>query len=294
MSPRPQRILATLAFLVTIALAGGAQAQTQFFALPTAGACDASPNGICFKVTSVIDSATSEAITGIAGGNSSATGVHGTAIRGYGVWGTVSYPNVVFGAGVYGEAVQDGIGVKAKSYSGKGLFAESTTNDAAEFKTPAPGRSAIYAHNDATSGTTWAGFYQTSSPSGHSLHGVNNVGGYAVYSDGPAGGTSAWANLSDRRAKKGIVVISGDEGARIVEAIEPVTYEWRDEKRPGRFTGFIAQNMAEAIPGSTRVDKASGMMMTDYTAAVPPLVAYVKAIEKRLAAAEAKLAAKRR
>jgi hypothetical protein len=79
---------------------------------------------------------------------------------------------------------------------------------------------------------------------------------------------------SDRRLKKNITPLP--EGLRLISALRPVTYEWKDARRKGVHYGFIAQEVEEVLPEIV-LETDHGMKTMDSQAIVPVAV---KAIQE--------------
>lgn len=67
---------------------------------------------------------------------------------------------------------------------------------------------------------------------------------------------AVWANngmiqTSDLRLKKNINPVS--YGLKAVMKIKPVTWEWKNERQPGTFMGFVAQDLLEVVPNAVYV-----------------------------------------
>jgi len=56
---------------------------------------------------------------------------------------------------------------------------------------------------------------------------------------------------SDRRLKKNIAPVS--YGLKDVMKIKPITWEWKNEKQPGTFMGFVAQDLLDVVPSAVYV-----------------------------------------
>jgi hypothetical protein len=67
------------------------------------------------------------------------------------------------------------------------------------------------------------------------------------------GDITGFGNLSDIRLKKNVIDIAQIESLRVVNALRPVTFDWKDDifnesKRNKKDAGFIAQEVEEIIP----------------------------------------------
>jgi hypothetical protein len=75
---------------------------------------------------------------------------------------------------------------------------------------------------------------------------------WAVYSNGWAGGLTAWQNVSDERLKKNVEPI--DNALNKIMKLQGVTYDFKTDAFPGinlpqgRQIGFIAQDVAAVVP----------------------------------------------
>ena len=76
----------------------------------------------------------------------------------------------------------------------------------------------------------------------------DNSNNRTFFSNGPAGGTTAWYNDSDRRLKKNISTI--ENALEKVNKLRGVNYKWKDSKThsDGLQMGFIAQEAEKVIP----------------------------------------------
>ena len=139
--------------------------------------------------------------------------------------------------------------------------------------------------------------------------------GWGMFSDGWAGGTTAWQNVSDARLKTNVATIDGALGT--VLRLRGVTYDFREDNFAelnvgGEQTGFIAQEVEAVLPHLVReanVPASPGTMTDDqrseqptpetvktmsYSSIVPYLVeaikeqqAVIEALEERIRALEA-------
>jgi hypothetical protein len=67
------------------------------------------------------------------------------------------------------------------------------------------------------------------------------------------GDITGFGNLSDIRLKKNVIDIAQMESLRVVNALRPVTFDWKDDifnesKRNKKDAGFIAQEVEQVIP----------------------------------------------
>jgi Chaperone of endosialidase/Collagen triple helix repeat (20 copies) len=141
--------------------------------------------------------------------------------------------------------------------------------------------------------------------------------GWALFSNGWAGGTTAWQNVSDRRLKKNIKTLDGSL-AKIM-SLRGVEYNFDKTNYPGvtldtqtKQLGFIAQEVEEVLPnivreanlysndgpmtnGMIREQNVYKVKTLSYTLIVPVLVeamkeqqAIIEKLEKRIEALENK------
>jgi hypothetical protein len=98
----------------------------------------------------------------------------------------------------------------------------------------------------------------------------------AVYSDANGYLTNS---SSDERLKTDIEPMSPAEALAIVEALEPVRYNWRDPDARGaqREMGLIAQQVEPSAPEVVGAN-ADGMLSLDYAKLVAPLIGAVQAL----------------
>ena len=141
--------------------------------------------------------------------------------------------------------------------------------------------------------------------------------GWALFSNGWAGGTTAWQNVSDQRLKKNIVTIDGALGK--VMQLRGVEYNFDNSNFPGlgldtqtKQIGFVAQEVEKVFPhivreanlystsgemdnGMSREQNVHKVKSLSYTLLVPVLVEALKEqqtiieqLEKRIEALENK------
>ncbi len=98
----------------------------------------------------------------------------------------------------------------------------------------------------------------------------------AVYSDASGYLTNT---ASDERLKTDIEPMSPAEALAIVEALEPVRYNWRDPDARGaqREMGLIAQQVEPSAPEVVGAN-ADGMLSLDYAKLVAPLIGAAQAL----------------
>lgn len=90
--------------------------------------------------------------------------------------------------------------------------------------------------------TNTSGQYWEINISGTTFQTINNsgVGAYITY------GNNYWSNTSDIRLKKNIEPLKSS--LDIINKLNPITYNWKDDTMPKKQIGFIAQEMKELIP----------------------------------------------
>ncbi len=113
---------------------------------------------------------------------------------------------------------------------------------------------------------------------GNSTHNINNR---TFFSNGEAGGTTAWFNDSDIRLKKNISTISSSLDK--VLHLRGVNYEWKETENhaEGLQMGFIAQEVIEVIPEV--VDFSGDNYSMQYAPITAVLVEAVKEQQKMIA-----------
>ena len=94
---------------------------------------------------------------------------------------------------------------------------------------------------------------------------------------GYSGGANAWTEESDRRLKKNIRPINN--GLDIVQGLQGVRFQWKDERRPGYQIGFIAQDVEKVLPEVVHPGKTYAMQSSQITAV---LVEAVKQQQKQI------------
>lgn len=82
----------------------------------------------------------------------------------------------------------------------------------------------------------------------------------------------------------------GRDLLRVVAALEPVTWSWRDETQRGEGTryGFVAQQVAQVLPDLV-TQSLDGVLSMNYRGLIPLLVRAVQQLEDRLAAQRLRL-----
>jgi trimeric autotransporter adhesin len=246
--------------------------------------------------------------TGWGGYFSGANGVLGTSAGGWGGYFTGA-------SGVYGIST-NGVGGLFTGITG--LTAYSTGNGwAATFQGNAAnnGPNGIYAQ-----GTSWAGFFNGPVQINGGIHGEGNIGllvyagadnwagnfqsngaqngpyglyaqgtSWAGYFNGPAGGTSAWANFSDGRLKMDVETIPG--ALDKIMQLRGVYYHWIDPKKnaaKGRQIGVVAQEVEKVFPEAVLTDTSlmsslpGGTKMVTSGDLVAPLIEAVKEQQRQI------------
>jgi len=112
---------------------------------------------------------------------------------------------------------------------------------------------------------------------GNSSHNTNSR---TFFSNGSAGGTTAWFNDSDIRLKKNIITISSSLDK--VLQLRGVNYEWKETENhvEGLQMGFIAQEVEEVIPEI--VDNSGDYYSMQYAPITALLVEAVKEQQKMI------------
>ncbi|RAJ20584.1 tail fiber domain-containing protein, partial [Pedobacter cryoconitis] len=114
---------------------------------------------------------------------------------------------------------------------------------------------------------------------GFAINNANPSSTYKFYVNGTAGGTSAWANASDRRYKKDILPITN--ALNKIKKMQGVGYNWRtDDFKNMDFDkkhqlGVIAQDIEKIIPEAVTKDK-KGYLSVSYTTLIPVLIEAIK------------------
>jgi hypothetical protein len=181
------------------------------------------------------------------------TVLHGT-LSAYGS-GTSSVVNgsTSSGTGVQGSST-GGIGVRGLSSSGYGVIGFSNSS----------GGYGVWADNGSSEG-------------------------WALYSNGWAGGTTAWQNVSDARYKQNVATF--DNALDAILQLRGVTFDWKKNDYPGmnfsdgKQVGFLAQEVEKVLPELVKTNK-NGYKSVAYASIVPVLVEAMKTQEKRLKATE--------
>jgi len=107
---------------------------------------------------------------------------------------------------------------------------------------------------------------------------TNNFNNRTFFSNGSAGGTTAWYNDSDERLKKNINTIESPLDK--VLQLRGVNYEWKDTENheEGEQIGFIAQEVSEILPEV--VDKSGDYYSMQYAPITALLVEAMKEQQK--------------
>ncbi|MEY1639053.1 tail fiber domain-containing protein [Tenuifilum osseticum] len=106
---------------------------------------------------------------------------------------------------------------------------------------------------------------------------THNVHGRTFFSNGSAGGTTAWFNDSDVSLKTEINTISN--AISKVMSLRGVNFKWRDNREKGVRIGFIAQEVVKVLPEVVDVGELYSMQYAPITAL---LVEAIKEQQKML------------
>jgi len=139
------------------------------------------------------------------------------------------------------------------------------------------GSNKLYIENsDASSPLIWGDF--TNNRVVINGNSTNNINNRTFFSNGSAGGATAWYNDSDIRLKKNINTISSSLDK--VLQLRGVNYEWKETENheEGLQMGFIAQEVQEVIPEV--VDENNGHYTMQYAPITALLVEAVKEQQK--------------
>ncbi|NOX66505.1 MAG: hypothetical protein GXO85_12155 [Chlorobi bacterium] len=111
-------------------------------------------------------------------------------------------------------------------------------------------------------------------------NGASNSNGRTFFSNGQAGGTTAWFNDSDRRLKKNISTISN--ALEKIKKLRGVNYQWKntEHRSEGTKMGFIAQEAIKVIPEV--VDDSGDHYSMQYAPITALLVEAVKEQQKNI------------
>jgi hypothetical protein len=105
----------------------------------------------------------------------------------------------------------------------------------------------LYIDNSSTNSPLIWGDFQNNRLviNGNNTHNINNR---TFFSNGQAGGTTAWYNDSDKSLKQDVRTIP--HALERVQRLRGVDFRWRDAERhePGRQIGFIAQEAMDVLP----------------------------------------------
>jgi hypothetical protein len=131
---------------------------------------------------------------------------------------------------------------------------------------------------------------------GTSAYGVwgQSTTGWGVRSNGAAGGTSGWANLSDARYKTNVTPLSNALDS--ILNLRGVTFDWKRNDFPdmnfakGRQIGFIAQEVEKILPELVMTD-GTGYKSVTYSSAVPVLVEAIKTLKQQSDRKDAEMSA---
>jgi hypothetical protein len=118
-------------------------------------------------------------------------------------------------------------------------------------------------------------------------------GGYRLYVNGAACGTSMYTVCSDRNLKRDIRSVTG--ALDKVMSLEGVSFLWRTEENQdrnfdsGRHYGLIAQDVEEVLP-EVVAEGVEGEMAVAYAEIIPVLIEAIKAQQGRIEVLEERLA----
>jgi len=135
-----------------------------------------------------------------------------------------------------------------------------------------------------------SGYYginmQTSTVGNYYLHYINGTT-YQIINASSVGvqltyGSTSWASASDIRLKKNIQPLRNS--LELINQLNPITYNWKDENLSNNNIGFIAQEVQEVIPEITedydiKGEKYLGIRTTDL---IPYLVKSIQELSKDL------------
>ena len=115
-------------------------------------------------------------------------------------------------------------------------------------------------------------------PSGTSMQVANSSGVGAEITNG----ATSWTAISDIRLKKNIEPLKNS--LELINQLNPITYNWKDESMTNNNIGFIAQEVEKVIPEITtdyyiEDDKYLGIRTTDL---IPFLVKSIQELSKEL------------
>lgn len=115
---------------------------------------------------------------------------------------------------------------------------------------------------------------------------ASNSNNRTFFSNGQAGGTTAWFNDSDRRLKKNISTIQSP--LQKIQELRGVNYEWKDSKNHhnGLRMGFIAQEVLAIVPEV--VDSTGGHYSMQYAPLTALLVEAVKEQQTQISQLQSK------
>jgi hypothetical protein len=118
-------------------------------------------------------------------------------------------------------------------------------------------------------------------------------GGYRLYVNGTACGTSAWSICSDRSLKRDITGVAG--ALDKVMSLEGVSFLWRTGEfedrnfNSGRHCGLIAQDVEEVLP-EVVTENVEGERAVAYAEIIPVLIEAIKSQQGRIEVVEERLA----
>ena len=109
---------------------------------------------------------------------------------------------------------------------------------------------------------------------------TDNSSDRTFFSNGEAGGTTAWYNDSDKRLKKNIKTIGSPVDK--VSKLRGVTFEWDagDKYRTGKQIGFIAQETIKVLPEVVDYSEKNDHYSMQYAPITALLVEAVKELKK--------------
>jgi hypothetical protein len=106
---------------------------------------------------------------------------------------------------------------------------------------------------------------------------------YALYSASTVL-AGAFVYYSDERLKKNIESIANSDALQKVLALNPVTYNWKDESKGTQTeSGFIAQEVEKVLPEVVKTESfGEGLKTLDYARLTPVLVGAIKEQQKQI------------
>lgn len=107
------------------------------------------------------------------------------------------------------------------------------------------------------------------------------INGNLIISGGYISGATAYYEASDERLKENIRTIESNRAKEVIMAINPVTFNWKNDAATGGGQGVIAQQFEKIIPNAVK-ESEDGYKSVDYISIIPYLVKQVQILTEEV------------